>query len=425
MKKIKCLLLLLTFSFFLPSFVYAEECRPDGIKIDSIQLKDKSEYVEEITPATMEANKINLDLEMYEVGDYVEYQLKVSNTSNDSYYFDKDLLGVDSNYFDYTISYKDQNAIIKPNEKKEVILKVQYKKEIEKDKFYSGRYSDNNSFVVPLSTKQGIIDTLTNPKTGRAYILILFIALIAGFAFFITRRNKKISSFLLIIALIVIPSSVYAICKCNIEIDSNITISFAKPNPCTFDGELVQGAEYVNGQYTYRYGQEYSSSSWNNMDSEGWGVTLTDKDSTDDVTTKLCTSINDKPIVSMSAMFYNSRTSNIDLSSFDTSKVINMSAMFFGVQGVEEYDLTSFNTENVVNMTVMFQNNTSLKKIDLSTFDTKNVVSHPALFSGDNNLEEVNMDNWDFRKSGVSGAHFTSNTKLKKVSCKNLIVIFL
>ena len=24
-------------------------------------------------------------------------------------------------------------------------------------------------------------------------------------------------------------------------------------NPCTYDGELVQGAEFVNGQYTYRY----------------------------------------------------------------------------------------------------------------------------------------------------------------------------
>ena len=117
MKKIKFVLFFMICSLFLPYFVYAEEWSQDGIKIESIQLKDKTEYVEEKTPATLEANKIGLDLQMYEVGDYVEYKLKVSNSSNESYYFDKDLLA-DSDYFDYSISYKDQDHIIKPNEKK-------------------------------------------------------------------------------------------------------------------------------------------------------------------------------------------------------------------------------------------------------------------------------------------------------------------
>jgi len=419
MKKIKFVLFFMICSFFLPYYVYAEECSQDGIKIESIQLKDKTEYVEEKTPATLEANKIGLDLQMYEVGDYVEYELKVSNSSNESYYFDKDLLA-DSDYFDYSISYKDQDHTIKPNEKKEVLLRVQYKKEIEKDQFYSGRYQDNNSVTVSLSIKQSIIDIITNPKTGRTYFVIGVILLMIGLSFFAIRRNKKAKlSLLFLFAFIVIPSTVYAVCQHNIDINSNITVSLAKPNPCTFDGELVQGAEYVNGQYTYRYMQQFGGSTWNNSTDEGWGVTLTDKNSTDDVTTKLCTSINDKPIVSMSSMFFNSKTSHIDLSSFDTSNVTDMSAMFYGVQGVEEYDLSSFNTENVTNMTVMFQNNISLKRVDLSSFDTKNVTYQSALFYGDTNLVEVNMDNWDFRKSGVGGGHFSSNTKLKKVSCKN------
>ena len=419
MKKIKFVLFFMICSFFLPYFVYAEECSQDGIKIESIQLKDKTEYVEEKTPATLEANKIGLDLQMYEVGDYVEYELKVSNSSNESYYFDKDLLA-DSDYFDYSISYKDQDHIIKPNEKKEVLLRVQYKKEIGKNQFYSGKYQNNNSVTVSLSINQGIIDIITNPETGRTYFVIGVILLMIGLSFLTIRRNKKIKlSLLFLFAFIVIPSTVYAVCQHNIDINSNITVSLAKPNPCTFDGELVQGTEYVNGQYTYHYMQQFSGSTWNNRTDEGWGVTLTDKNSTDDVITKLCTTINDKPIVSMYAMFFNSKTSHIDLSSFDTSNVTDMSAMFYGVQGVEEYDLSSFNTENVTNMSVMFQNNISLKRIDLSSFDTKNVVNQSALFYGNTNLVEVNMDNWDFRKSGVSVGHFSSNTKLKKVSCKN------
>ncbi len=62
---------------------------------------------------------------------------------------------------------------------------------------------------------------------------------------------------------------------------------------CTFDGELVQGAEYVNGQYTYRYKQEPYLSRWLNISTDGWGVTLTDKESTAPVTSEVCTYIND------------------------------------------------------------------------------------------------------------------------------------
>ena len=79
------------------------------------------------------------------------------------------------------------------------------------------------------------------------------------------------------------------------------------PIYCTFDGEMVQGAEYVNGQYTYRYMQEGDESEsdliWKNIEEDGWGVQLTDKTSTEPVTSKLCTYINNKPVTSMSYVF--------------------------------------------------------------------------------------------------------------------------
>ena len=83
-------------------------------------------------------------------------------------------------------------------------------------------------------------------------------------------------------------------------------------NSCTYEGELVQGAEYTNGEYTYRYMQEYTGNGWSNVVDDGWGVTLTDKSSTSSVTTNLCTTINDKPIVSMSNMFAGSQASSIN-----------------------------------------------------------------------------------------------------------------
>ncbi|MGM9874622.1 MAG: BspA family leucine-rich repeat surface protein [Bacilli bacterium] len=148
---------------------------------------------------------------------------------------------------------------------------------------------------------------------------------------------------------------------------------------CTFDGELVQGAEYVNGHYTYRYMQEGNSSGWININDDGWGVQLTDKTSTDPVTSKLCTSINDKPIVSMDYMFANSATPTIDVSSFDTSNVINMEFMFYR-SSASTLDLRNFDTSNVTNMGYMFEGSKATT-IDLSSFDTNNVTDMSSMFN--------------------------------------------
>ena len=40
-------------------------------------------------------------------------------------------------------------------------------------------------------------------------------------------------------------------------------------NKCTYNGELVHGAEYVNRQYTYMYKQDGTSTRWKNTTSDG------------------------------------------------------------------------------------------------------------------------------------------------------------
>ena len=66
--------------------------------------------------------------------------------------------------------------------------------------------------------------------------------------------------------------------------------------------------------------QEGNFLGWVNISKDGWGVQLTDKTSTDAVTSKVCTYINNKPIVSYSHMFYNSQATAIDLSIFSCSR---------------------------------------------------------------------------------------------------------
>ena len=151
---------------------------------------------------------------------------------------------------------------------------------------------------------------------------------------------------------------------------------------CKTNDTLTQGLKYVNGQYTYAYKQRgnYASSgiAWNNINNNGWGVQLTDKASTNAVTSKLCTYINNKPITSVSYMFSNSQATSINLSNFNTSKVTNMSAMFYKSQATT-LDLSSFDTSNVTLMDFMFAYSQATT-LDLSNFDTSKVTDMDSMF---------------------------------------------
>ena len=138
---------------------------------------------------------------------------------------------------------------------------------------------------------------------------------------------------------------------------------------CTTTDTLIKNLKYIDGQYTYTYNG-----------STGWSVVLTDKSSTDPVTTELCSTINDKPIVDMTAMFMSSKATSIDLSSFDTSKVTKMGGMFSG-SAATSLDLSSFDTSNVKDMGYMF-NSIHATSLDLSNFDTSKVTNMSVMFYG-------------------------------------------
>ena len=177
---------------------------------------------------------------------------------------------------------------------------------------------------------------------------------------------------------------------------------------CTFDGELTQGAEYVNGQYTYRYKQENalkydlstktSVETWTEISADGWGVQLTDRTSTVPVTSEVCTYINDKPVVSMSNMFYNSPATIINVSNFDTSNVTNMSSMFYNSRVTGALDVSNFDTSKVTNMSYMFYNSQATT-LDVSNFDTIKVTSMSYMFYGS---KATTLDVSNFNTSNVT-----------------------
>ena len=185
-------------------------------------------------------------------------------------------------------------------------------------------------------------------------------------------------------------------CSCN---NDELCQENTEELSCTFDGEMIQGAEYVNGQYTYRYMQEGAHSSsglaWANIEEDGWGVQLTDKTSTEPVTSKLCTYINNKPVTSMRHMFAVSAATTIDLSSFNTTNVTDMSGMFSG-SAATTLDLSSFNTSNVTDMYWMFFDSRATT-LDLSNFDTSKVTDMSGMFF-DSRATTINLSSFNTSK---------------------------
>ncbi|MCI7332544.1 MAG: BspA family leucine-rich repeat surface protein [Mollicutes bacterium] len=200
---------------------------------------------------------------------------------------------------------------------------------------------------------------------------------------------------------------------------------------CKYDGELKQGAEYINGQYTYRYMQESSNNrSWNNIYDLGWGVRITDDKSEEDANTAICDTINDIPIVSAAYMYYYSNAKQIDVSTLNTNNIKNMSYMF-SYTIVNKLDLRNFNTSNVTNIRGMFDSSYVKEIIGISDFNTSNVTDMSSTFKW-SSLETIDISRWDTSKvtsmsgmfSGTSNASSKRDSSVRKyvdASVKNII----
>ena len=223
----KYILSILIFIMFMPLIVKAETCDIDKISINSITIKDKSEQANEIEEATATGKKINLNLSMSNVGDNIEYKIVVKNASNDDYELDKKSFDINSDYIDYEFSSEDNSNIVKANSTKTLYLKINYKKEVPEGSFISGEYNDAKTMSFNLANDKDN-DILKNPKTGVHYLLMIIILLSLSLITFLVLRKKKYIKILVIIIVsaFIIPISVYAICKCEIKIESNIKIEY-------------------------------------------------------------------------------------------------------------------------------------------------------------------------------------------------------
>lgn len=99
--------------------------------------------------------------------------------------------------------------------------------------------------------------------------------------------------------------------------------------------------------------------------------------------------------------FFCSNLKNINVSNFNTEKVINMINMF-ELTGIEEIDISNFKTKNCKHFDNFLSNCKNLKKIiGLENLDFTNTITYSSMFEilyVESKLEELNLSNIKFNK---------------------------
>ena len=122
-----------------------------------------------------------------------------------------------------------------------------------------------------------------------------------------------------------------------------------------------------------------------------------------DVTPKLATldlsNFDTSQVTTMSHMFDSvSSLTTLNLSNFDTSNVTDMRGMFYGMANLTTLNLSSFDTSKVMDMSEMFYGMANLTTLDLSSFDTSKVTNMMGMFANMSNLTSLDLSNFDTSK---------------------------
>ena len=242
-------MILLLIVFLIPFVVFADTCDTSKVTIDSIEIDDKTDSVVEYEAAVVEGNKIKLNIGMESLGDNIIYKMVIRNGAEEDFELDEINLDSNSEYIDYSIETDDDSYVIKAGTSKTVYLKVNYKKQVPADAFENGEYNASGDVVVDLSNDN---NTISNPKTGRAIIGIIVGLIVMSLLFYLLRRSEIAKIMVLIIGIAFIaPLSVYAICMCRFNVNSNVKIS-AGTHFC-LNGEEKMFFEYSRGETLKSY----------------------------------------------------------------------------------------------------------------------------------------------------------------------------
>ena len=128
-------------------------------------------------------------------------------------------------------------------------------------------------------------------------------------------------------------------------------------------------------------------------------------------------------VTDMEAMFMNASISQIDLTGLRTSKLTSMGSMFEGCQIKDNLDLSGFNTEKVTSMSSLFENCTATD-ICLASFKTSNVTDMSSMFEGCSKLTSLDLTTFNTENVQNNCSMFKDCSSLTSLTFGNFYVGF-
>lgn len=390
MKKILFIFLI---SFFM--FPFVSLAKENDVVIESVELVDKSENTEQLTSANVNSNKVNVNLKLYDPGDYIEYNIKIKNVSNNEYTFDESKMITSDEYVTYEFSYTESNNVLKPNEERVLKLKVLYKNKVPASKLENDSYSSNST--VALSLVDNTIAPIINPATGTynplIYIALLVVSSVSLFVVIKCSKKYKVIMLIVITAL-VIPIYTLADEKVDVNIDAKITIDgkeayfISGQNLNDKMRELANNEVVINGTDTVNkniIGIYYSASEPTTNNKKPENIV-----SKDDSKYPIYMWFEDGIIYWWSE----DRSPNLDA---DSSTLFVCLVELKDISGVKNWDL--HNVENMANMFAGYYAEAPMSIINIDpikNWDTSNVKNMSAMFQLCENIKSIKpLENWD------------------------------
>ncbi len=217
MKGIKYIIFALILSILLIPNVFAK----DSVEIKSITLDTKSDNTIIKSEPTFNGLVMNFDVSFKQKNDFVKYKVVVKNDSNIDYKIANDTSFNKSDHITYTY---DVENILKPKGEAVVYVTITYSSEVDPSELVDGMYKEENKAVIQLLNKDG---NVVNPNTGINYIIIISILLTLIIISILIKKHKKSVFIPVIIALLLIPTLVYAIETLKLTINVKVEIKRA------------------------------------------------------------------------------------------------------------------------------------------------------------------------------------------------------
>ena len=132
-------------------------------------------------------------------------------------------------------------------------------------------------------------------------------------------------------------------------------------------------------------------------------------------------SFNTSNVTNMNAMFRDcSSITSLGISSFNTLNVTNMASMFLSCSSITSLDLSNFNTSKVTDMSGMFMRCTSLTSLDISSFNTSNVTDMNNTFYYCRLLTNIDVSSFNTSKVTNMNGMFRECTSLTSLDLSSL-----